>query len=598
MMAGNGINRSMDRATRPPLLGEFMPKKILGLAALSILFAQVVFFHLLRAPATSIWGAVAIVSGLAALTFAAAWFPFADAMRALTYDGRGVSWRARAFVVLVTGLLAVRVIPIKPSTFCDLLLIGGLIVVVFDTLTGRIVRRPVTVVEESATVRDLLAFAAMPAAVSVVMLVLFSPGIMTSDSYDQWRQVTTHRFNDWHPPLHTLLNGALRLVWNDPAMIAATQAIAMAAAAGLLIALARRALDAPRWAAYLASTSFAFHPLTSLLTITLWKDVFYTVGVILVTSGAIAMTCFGKHPIAKPSGFLCSIAVCIVCLAFRHNGGPLLVSMTGLVFLLVRDQRRHIAALFASAVVLYLLVNGPLMTALGVVRVHIPFTIASHHIAAHLAKGEEPRSEADKALLASIGQWSYNCATVDPTIFNPGYKANVASANASRLVTIAKDMALASPRVEAKHLGCVSSLVWRISVRDGEPYYLATTGLYSVDGRIHWLYQGMDKTENSPLGDAGNTIRSALYEAGKGAWFNRPALYLYLLLFACAVAFRRDATRWRLVVCVATAAVAQSASLMLFNVAQDARYQLPVYVMALCLIPCLLTARARWCRAE
>jgi hypothetical protein len=475
----------------------------------------------------------------------------------------------------------------------DAFLAGGVVVFLFQLMGAK--ERIVLKVRKSSEDlgREVVAYASIPAATSAIALMLFYPGIMSSDSQDQWSQLSLHRFNDWHPPLHTLLNAGLRLIWDSPAMIAMCQALALALASSLLIALTRRATLAPRWTGYAGAAALAFFPLTMLLTITLWKDVFYTVSVILMTAGMVAAVCFGFRPLQKPSAFAGCVLVAIACLSFRHNGGPLMLAVCAFVLLLVPAQRRRVASFLVISFVSNMLINGPVMTAVAINRVHIPFTIASHHIAAHVAAGEQPDSIADRQLLGRMGSLHYSCATVDRTIFDKDFHAPVASAASGQLVGMAVRMALASPLVEARHLACVSGLVWRVSTVPGEPLYLTTTALYTANDRVHWLGAEASKNdivEDSPLGSQAEPLRSMLFVASRDVWWNRPAIFLYLLLFACAVGLHRAPRSWRIAGCIALAATAQSASLNFFNVAQDARYQMPVYVLALALVPSLLWA--------
>ena len=44
---------------------------------------------------------------------------------------------------------------------------------------------------------------------------MFAPGIMTSDSIDQWNQVQSAVFSDIHSPLHTIIEWSISKVWNS-----------------------------------------------------------------------------------------------------------------------------------------------------------------------------------------------------------------------------------------------------------------------------------------------------------------------------------------------------------------------------------------------
>src|SRR5262249_58527353 len=65
--------------------------------------------------------------------------------------------------------------------------------------------------------------------VSTVFLLTFWPGLMSADSLDQWRQILTREFNDWHPAFHTLTHWLITRPWGSPAADAGRQVVVLGA---------------------------------------------------------------------------------------------------------------------------------------------------------------------------------------------------------------------------------------------------------------------------------------------------------------------------------------------------------------------------------
>jgi hypothetical protein len=490
-------------------------------------------------------------------------------------DPRGLGWPRRS--------------PMEWFVFAlQSVVLGGVVVALMDAFSEKVrFWSPQT----STLVREVWLYASIIAGACAIYWVLFYPASMTSDSLDQWWQAQTGTINDWHPPLYTFIELAVRKLWNSPAAMALLQLATFAGAAGLLIGIGRTATGAPKWCGILGATLCGFFPVVGLDSITLWKDIPYTASVLALVAITVAVI-VSRLPLFDRKGWVAFGVVAIVaCYSLRHNGLTVVMGAWGLALWLA-SSRLRISVIFATALLMAWAVNGPLMRGIGVQTGHPSVSITAHHIAAHLAAGEVPTGASDRRMLASLMggtlAWPYDCSYGGATIFDPRFVNQIVDYR--RLAHIAVELALSYPGTEVRHTLCVSSLVWRWSRGATEPIYLSPPQVYMVDGTVRWISPNpFGLREARTLGRFGERARRMVVHLIAHEPLRRPAPFLYVLLFASAVAWRRMKDP-RMGVVVSVMALAQSSALMLLNVAQDPRYQLPIVVMALALAPMMLFA--------
>lgn len=474
---------------------------------------------------------------------------------------------------------------------CDAALIGSAVFTLFLWLSC-LGARPLPAPNNSRRY-DALRFGAPSIICSAALLAIFYPGLMSSDSIDQWNQASTGAYNDWHPFYHSLAIASLRHLSDSPAIVASLQSVLLGLATGWLIAATLYATGAPRLLAHLAAWLCALCPVIAVSSITLWKDIPYSASVVAITAGCLSVAHQQRLRLNCPTVFISSIIVLVACMLLRHNGPPIALAALAFTWILAPELRKTITAMAVIVVALFLLLRGPVPEMFHVRRTNVLFTIGLHHIAAHLAAGETPPQEKNITLLQNIrpeGPLRYNCATVDTTIFDPAVNTAVASANTAPLLSLESQMAKMNFMTEIRHQLCVSGLVWRITVDKGQPLYLSTFSLYEKNGRIRWIAantQGL--TEHSWFPALSESL-GAFVLAIKSDLILRPAIYMYLLIFSLIVAWRRLGD-WRIVASIGLAPLIHCAVLSVANVAQDARYQLPIYIVALATTPLLLRAR-------
>lgn len=437
---------------------------------------------------------------------------------------------------------------------------------------------------------ETLLYALPTMASSMFLLLAFHPGIMTTDSLNQWHQAGAGAYVDAHPVAYALFIAALRGLVDSPASVALAQAVLLALAVGWLVRTLRHAVSAPWWAAAIAAVLPAIYPLTAVTSITLWKDVPYAASVVGLTAFAIART---RGP-AGPWSWLLFVALLWSCMSLRHNGIPVAIVAALVVAVASRPARRGALLSLAAASMAFVLFKGPVHDALDVQAGNVSPGLTGHHLAAHASQGNLPDDARDRALVQSINPdtWVYDCSITNPTVMDEDFNLQVAAAHTWDVVRIVAELAVERPDIQIGHALCASSMIWQMAPRR----YLYAFPFHPHDGKVSWILPAPDSpVESSRAPRLAQAMGQVLLEhAGSRAW--RPAAFLYVILFLGWTAYRR--CRAPAALMVPALALAHTLPLAAVMVAQDARYQLPVYYLCLASAPLLLfCARASGARS-
>jgi hypothetical protein len=434
------------------------------------------------------------------------------------------------------------------------------------------------------------AMAAMCMAAWGIYLLAFWPGLMTADSMDQWYQVMRGPIVNHHPAFHTLLLWGVTRVWASPAAVALVQMGAMSlAAAGLLTELGSWGVPRPvRWAMALV---FALSPVNGVMVVTLWKDIAYTIVVLVLVALLLRVARTRGEALRSRPLFLGLMASMASAALLRLNGLPMVALLLGTLFVICqRELRRRVVGLGVGVAVAWLFVVVPVYRAVGVrpmpgASAH---SLQIHHMAALAHHVPEAFTPEDKQVLEKAAPWEewherYNCYTVDSLLYNKKLKRSFfESADKVDFQRLWLRQAWAHPEVIVSHLGCVSSQVWRILQpptgyqylfnREMEPNDIGLAQVPRWPAAREWLLSGLEQlTEPQPRW-----------------WVWRPALYLYVGLFCAVVAAARQRSAW--VLLAALPVVLNALVLLGISIAQDFRYLYPCYVFGL-LSPALLFVR-------
>jgi hypothetical protein len=415
----------------------------------------------------------------------------------------------------------------------------------------------------------------------------FYPGLISIDAVVQWEQLLSGELNDHHPAFFTFLIGMLSWLWDSPAVVIAAQLPLLAAVISHGFVLALRA-GASVWVVATAYALTLLSPQVAHLAIALVKDVPYSIVLLGVTLG-LAHHVLGD-PRARGPRFWGAIGVLLaLATLFRHNGILVTVGMVLLLPLFLQRQWRGALIAAVVAAVVLLGVRGGLYSVLDVQGRKFSHSATTFlwNIGA-LVEQDAPFSAEEYAFLGRIRtfddkRWLYSPTSVATTIWGDPdelVQFETADAHLEDLARIHHSLFFRYPLHFGRHLmRATSYLYWIPRPVDSTEINDVTFFLTSNSGPL----KRMAKIGH-PLRPVFPRIHAALAEGlpptlGRGlpgGWIPwRPALWMYLGLAGVILgAWRlRDA---RLLV-LAAPMVLNTISLA-FGVAQESRFQLPVFI--------------------
>jgi hypothetical protein len=363
-----------------------------------------------------------------------------------------------------------------------------------------------------------------------VYLLAYYPGVMTSDSTDQWNQMQTLQLINAHPVFHTLFNWMITRIWLSPAAIAIVQLVFLAILIGYILTQLEK-LKVPKWILVGIVMFFCLMPANGMMVITLWKDVIYNISILWLTSLLI-------NVIATNGSWLDSkrnISFLIVCLLFvwlsRHNGIlPVCATIVSVICLYRRYVIQMIkVALIVGGIVFFFQV--PIFQWLHVTKSPswVKLFTPIHQVSA-MVHNRVPMNSEQKNVLQHImpmDSWdeNYNKYTINDLIFSKTFSPQGIEKIEDSFIKIWLKLVMEHPGIVLKDWKMITSILWQI--QQPEDGYTSTVArdIYKND---------LGLKQDSFIPSVKNKINLLLSrtEQENVKWmFWRPALYLYIAIF-------------------------------------------------------------------
>ncbi len=415
------------------------------------------------------------------------------------------------------------------------------------------------------------------------------PGLLSSDSVDQFGQARSFDINNTHPAIHTLAMWLITRVWDNPGAISLVQVLALA---GVLALAARRltALGVPWQLAAGSAIAISLLPAVGATTIALWKDVPFTLALVWAFLEVLALARDRRAFWKSPWPLLrLGVALGLVWL-FRHNGFLTVVPFLAVLAVWGRAAWRRVAITVATVAVVVVGTNYLLYPLAGVERRAIePAAVFISDVAASLVHEPHNFSEEELSYLSTIAPlsaWrgSYNCRDSTPLAFGPQFDAGVITSDPGRF----------------------QSLIVRTYLRDldtvlGHRWCAADYLTWPPQSSSAFFHRPPFVMEPNPFGFEFDPISERAQDVTKAVldWSNedgrlwltwRPALVVWLAAATyAAIAWRR---RLRVLLLGGALIACQIANVALTTPAQEFRFAFGIYLMGLLSLPLLwLVAR-------
>ena len=123
--------------------------------------------------------------------------------------------------------------------------------------------------------RNIITFL-IPFCFFLFLLLVFSPGIISYDSNNQWQQVVANEINNAHPFFTTYFMLLLSKIWNSPSVVLVFQVFIFSYFWMYICKIIRENNKKSFKKIVIYTIIISFIPLISLYSITLWKDILYS----------------------------------------------------------------------------------------------------------------------------------------------------------------------------------------------------------------------------------------------------------------------------------------------------------------------------------
>lgn len=423
----------------------------------------------------------------------------------------------------------------------------------------------------------------------VVWWLGFFPGFMSSDSIDQLGQIQRFEISNFHPAFHTITLWAITRIWNSPGAVTLAQAAVMALLLGL-IATRLVKLGVRPWLSVAAVWFVSLLPAVGATTITIWKDVPYTLALLWVFAETLSIA-------ADPKGFWTSwagparlgLALGLAWL-YRQNGF-ITVVLFGLVLAIVfRRQLRGLIITGATTAVVVVAAHTLVFNAFGVTPATIePSEVFIPDVAAVLADDPEVFTNADLAVLKRIAPldiWTgrYSCYESTSLVFDPSFDVAAIRSDPASFRAVVARAALGDPAAVLRHRLCAASYLFVPVQPDGAyfhrpPFDIPPNTLGIARDPVSWK---------------AHAIAKAIFvwaEPDDRLWLTwRPAIALWIAAAGYVLLAARR--RWRLLLPGALLA-AQLINVAALSPAQEFRYAFGLYVMAWLSVPLIAASAGR-----
>jgi hypothetical protein len=428
-------------------------------------------------------------------------------------------------------------------------------------------------------------FCAIPISIGIIYLLAFYPGVLSFDSVNQWDQLSQFSFSNWHPAYHTILMWLVTRMWYSPAAVALFQIIIYGLVLGYGLCVFKNDFGVSYFWLILLDVAISIVPINGIMLVTLWKDVLYSIFVLLLTIYVLNIINSNGDWIAYKNNWIYLGLVIANISLLRHTGFPVGFG-TLLICMFFFHHFKYFTKTLVVSILFVAFVIGPVYKvfnvdksssqSFGVIFIH-PIT-AQINAGASLTKNEQ---EFLNEIFPLKETWTYSC--YDATVFfYKGVDFQPVQESPLQAGELLYKLTLMNPVATINHFMCLSSFVWQVKQPSG--VYLETILFSNIDASNYddWKpYQDMI-VQRSKMQSLRDLIIRAVnhsysFDPNKVMW--RPAIYFYTFLTAVFLFFLRSKNR--LVFILLSPVLLQSLIISFTAQLQALRYQYPIYIVSM-----------------
>lgn len=412
-------------------------------------------------------------------------------------------------------------------------------------------------------------------------LIGFYPGMMTVDSVDQWAQMVSRQFDDWHPVMHTLFNYLCTRIWYSPASVVVAQILILTSVfISGIYALYKAGVN--KVLLVIMVIIFSIYPINGYMVVTLWKDVLYSIMLLWMTIIIISIVNTKGEWIDNWKNQILFALNVLGVLFFRHNG--ILTFLFVVLTLLAAFPRHFKKWVFLCIVTLGInfIVTGPVFKLMQVNEgpsteaMGIPMQQIAAVVKSNGNMTEEQRNFISKILPMEVWREKYHPYITNPLKFDSAFNATFLMENKVEFVKQWFGIIKQNPEAAMEAYLKQTSMLWRVQPYPDSFTYTVTPGIIENDF-------GLKTITISPR--ATDYIMQIFDFTNKEEWFVlfwRPALWLYVALTAGIIIALRSNWKGLLVL---GPLVSNTTAFFIATPSQDYRYQYANVLIAFMLLP-------------
>ncbi len=399
-----------------------------------------------------------------------------------------------------------------------------------------------------------------------LFLTIFWPGFLSPDGVTQLSQVVSGRYYNWHPAFHTLTLWLLTRFSLSPAPIVIFHILSLGILLGGGISYVGRGLE-NKWSSHLLVGFYSLFPAVSLMVLTIWKDVLYSISLTALTIILFQIIATDGQWLSKSVNWIALGLSCALVMLFRHNGWiPVVGSLVVLFVAFYKQYKKNIIGGSLILILLWYGITGPLYSAVGVNTTDVKYgknqavpntmnvLLTKHRNAGtKITSGEEYFFTQEK-----IGE-----VEVDQEFLNEHVKD---------LIILSIKLTWRNPLVTVDFLTSKTNFVFQIRQPSGNRY--ETIGGDIIDNPF-----GITASSPAPSVKAAVKNLISITERPEYDWFFwRNAFWMYLFIFAVVIAIVRT-KNWKYVL-LAMPVILNAIPLAVFSGGQLTRYILPTLMIS------------------
>jgi hypothetical protein len=251
------------------------------------------------------------------------------------------------------------------------------------------------------------------------------PGFASSDTIDQWTQLTTEAYFNHHPAIHTFYMDVVSLDGSVPGLVTLLQVLVFG---GLMVYGARSLVAAgvPTWLAVGTAWLLGLSPAVAPTTLSLWKDVPFGLFFLWAWIELLALAVDRERVERTTPALRLGLALTGVVL-FRANGFLTVLPMIALLAWIYRRPIVFPLKVIGTVIGAWFIVAVPLYAVLDVGGSSIePATVFLPDVAASYNREPETFTESDLSLLEQVAPlqiWDarYSCYDSTPLVFDRSF---------------------------------------------------------------------------------------------------------------------------------------------------------------------------------